>query len=228
MFLEQFFFPRHCLSCGKIGSYFCSDCNSKLKRVKKQVCIYCFKPSLAGLTHISCKRRYGVDGFIGLFYYHGVAGRVIKKLKYKLVKAGFDDFLNSIKADILQNLSPIMKINNSITICPVPLHKTRERWRGFNQALYIAEYISSLFNKPLDNILLRKKDTVPQSFLKDHSKRKSNVKGAFEIRSGVDIKGKNFILVDDIVTSGHTTKEAARVLKTGGAENVFVFSIARG
>lgn len=135
-------------------------------------------------------------------------------------------------------------------IVPVPLHKKRLRWRGFNQAQLLADYLSINltpgFPIPvLNNFLLRQKNTHSQMEIKNYTQRQKNMEGAFAIhpiKSGEAgaklfnrvskenknlISGKNILLVDDISTTGSTLFECAKVLKTAGAQSVFGVVIAR-
>ena len=77
------------------------------------------------------------------------------------------------------------------------------------------------------NLLVRKIETKPQVAF-NKKVRKENIKGAFVIRDGVDIKGKDLVLVDDVFTSGATMMEAAKVLKQAGAGSVFAMTVALG
>ena len=226
--IKELLFPKHCLVCGALGSYLCDKCYSRLKRVSTQTCLYCFKPSLLGLTHPSCKRKFGVDGFITLYKYRGVGGKLIKRLKYKLVKDAFNDVLNKMREELGSKLAFLTSL--SPLVVPIPLHRDRLLWRGFNQSEYVAKFISQSLNFDLSPTLLRRKKRTSPQFGLTHSERARNLKGAFTLNNlGKEkIFGKTILLVDDIVTSGHTVREAAFVLKKGGAKSVFVFSIARG
>ncbi len=227
MFLENILFPKHCLSCGKIGNVLCDACKSKITKVRTQSCIYCFKPSLAGFTHHSCRRRFGVDELVSVYRYDGVVRRVLKKVKYKLTRKSFLWFLNEIFIDIQTGFNQALKIHKNITLCPIPLHPTRQRQRGFNQVEIIAKFLSLKFKIPISNLLVRVKNTKPQSDLQTHQERKNNIKNSFKlIKKDINL-GKTVMLVDDIVTSGHTVREAAYILKRNKIKKVIVFSLAR-
>jgi ComF family protein len=105
-------------------------------------------------------------------------------------------------------------------IIPVPLHRSRERKRGFNQA----ELIAARLRRPVDKRLLRRrKNTGSQTGL-GRSERRRNLAGAFEVRG--ELKG-TVIVVDDVYTTGSTMNEIARTLKRAGAERVEVLTVAR-
>ena len=227
MFFENILFPKHCLSCGKIGNVLCSRCKQETANVRTQVCVYCFKPSLAGFTHHSCKHKYGLDELISVYRYDGVIRKVLKKVKYKLTRKSFFWFLDAVFDDIKKRVNVILKIHNNIVLCPIPLHTNRYKQRGFNQAEIISNFLSSKFNIPTDILLSRIIDTKPQSNIKKHTERRRNIQGSFLLERNVRVEGKTVVLVDDIVTSGHTLREAGYILKKAGAKKVVAFTIAR-
>ncbi len=112
-------------------------------------------------------------------------------------------------------------------VLPVPLHLTRLRWRGFNQSLILARAIGQRINTPVDPWLLsRTRPTPPQTQL-SREERRANVRGAFQVNTPALAKGKRFLLVDDVYTSGATVEECARTLYQNGARSVDVFTLAR-
>ncbi|MBA4319189.1 MAG: hypothetical protein C0412_12380 [Flavobacterium sp.] len=119
-------------------------------------------------------------------------------------------------------------------IIPIPLHPRRLRWRGFNQAQLLAEYLGANLTPGLpipflNNLLLRQKYTHPQMEIKNYSQRQKNMANAFALNKENEslITGKNVLLVDDIATTGSTLFECARILKMAGAQSVFGVVIAR-
>jgi ComF family protein len=110
-------------------------------------------------------------------------------------------------------------------IVPVPLHPTRLRERGFNQALELARPIARRWRIPiLANHVYRARATAPQSQL-DLKTRLTNVRGAFVVKR--PIHARHVAIVDDVVTTGSTVGELARVLRAAGVEVVQVWSVAR-
>ena len=115
----------------------------------------------------------------------------------------------------------------AVLIMPVPLHPKRLRERGFNQSLLLARHVSRALHIDLDFLSLRRvRYTPPQASLAK-SERKQNVRGAFELKNQDAVKGINILLVDDVVTTGNTLNECARILRKGGARKVFGLSLAR-
>ncbi len=219
-------FPRFCLGCGYIGSYICPACEKKLKHRKDQErCFYCKKKSYLGLTHPKCKRRRGVDGYVFLYLYTGLFKKIIHSVKY----GGAYKILNEMS--LFETESPLrtlLKWNSLLRLrCQaVPLHIEKQKERGFNQVEHILRPISLLLNAETLNILTKIKKTKSQASLQTRGARQKNIKGSFALTASH--VPENILLVDDVVTTGFTAKECVRVLRKGGAKNVFVFSLARG
>lgn len=111
-------------------------------------------------------------------------------------------------------------------IVPVPLSPTRLRERGYNQAELLAAGVASLFNVPLSvRNLVRLRHTQSQVFL-PQKERWTNISGAFTISFPNKIKGRNVLLVDDLLTTGATASEASKALKHAGARRVGVLTFA--
>ncbi len=112
-------------------------------------------------------------------------------------------------------------------IMPVPLHRSRLHYRGFNQALLLARGVADRFSLPLcyDN-LYRSRPTRPQVELSGMD-RVRNVAGAFGLFRPLQVAGKSVLLVDDVFTTGATMNECARVLKEAGATEVKALTLAR-
>jgi ComF family protein len=111
-------------------------------------------------------------------------------------------------------------------IVPMPLH-WRKRWsRGYNQSELLAKEVARRWGVPVKNIVRRVKATAPQAGL-SNSKRRLNVRAAFRMRKGTNIKGLRVLLIDDVVTTGSTASACASVLKRAGASHVAVAAVAR-
>ncbi|MBI4846389.1 MAG: ComF family protein [Candidatus Omnitrophica bacterium] len=120
-----------------------------------------------------------------------------------------------------------LNINTIDLISSVPLHKSKIRERGFNQAEILAEHIAIGLKKKYDRgLLIRNKKTITH-FLLDQNARFKNLAAAFKCRDTACIKGKSVLLVDDIFTSGATANECAKAIKQAGALKVNVITMAR-
>ena len=110
---------------------------------------------------------------------------------------------------------------------PVPLHPKRLRWRGFNQAVILAREVGRQWQVPVDPfVLIRSRETSLQTELAEEESRK-NVRSAFAVNLEKSIRGKIFLLVDDVYTSGATVNECSRALLRAGAKEVYVLTLAR-
>ncbi|KKS13197.1 MAG: hypothetical protein UU70_C0021G0008, partial [Candidatus Yanofskybacteria bacterium GW2011_GWA1_41_6] len=113
-------------------------------------------------------------------------------------------------------------------LVPVPLHKKREYWRGFNQAELLARLIARHYRLDIGEGLVRSVDSIPQAKLENRPKRLLNVQGLYKCKKPEVFKDRHVILVDDVCTTGATLNECARVLKDAGAVSVIALAIARG
>jgi competence protein ComFC len=223
-------FPQKCLGCGKVGSYFCPDCLNLILLKDQQICPICGRASLGGVTHHFCRRPLGLDGLTSIFAYKGVVAKAIKKLKYKFAKDLAEElvelFLSFCGEEKL--FSDFCCLPN-VVLVPIPLHPQRLRWRGFNQAELLGKLIAkNLEIKFVPGLLLRVKNTKPQVEL-DKAQRQINIRRAFALNRNCKLKigNWNFILFDDVWTTGATLKEAGKVLKRNGAKKVWGLTIAR-
>lgn len=223
MFLNLLF-PKICLGCGQWGNYLCSDCQKEIKPVLNQICPLCCLPSFKGKTHPACQKKESLDGLISLFYYRGLIRKVIFKLKYRFVKDLKGELSDLLIKNILLQKPSFLK-DSSLILIPVPLHKKRQNFRGFNQTEVLGQDLALFFNwqfKP--HLLRRTKNILPQASL-NKEQRMKNIKGAFEINASV--RGLNFLIFDDVWTTGSTLKEMALVLKKNKAKKVWGLTICR-
>lgn len=222
--LLDLLFPKRCVSCGKLGSYICRECFSKIEYLQKPVCPVCQRQAIGGKTHPGCQGKYNLDGLVVACRYTGPVRAAIQKVKYRWAYDICQILLEILTASLWKfDLPP------DLILVPVPLHSRRRRWRGFNQAELLAKEIAKRFNQPYGDLISRAQETRTQVGLSKKA-RKENVRGVFALKKSVtgQIRDKNFLLVDDVYTSGATMQEAARVLKKAGANNVWAMAIALG
>lgn len=154
---------------------------------------------------------------------------LIHLLKYGSVRPAAN-VLGRMLAEAIQTLEPKFPAD-SVAVVPVPLHRTRLRERGFNQAELIAR--AALKLSPGQNrtrlcagVLERKRETASQIGLTSHQRRE-NLRGAFGVAQAEAVKGREVLVVDDVYTTGATVSECARVLRRAGATKVWVATVAR-
>lgn len=154
-------------------------------------------------------------------YYGGVLKHLILNLKYKHdFSAG--DILSEILAEYIKK--NIDYSNYILTY--IPLSKKSKKKRGFNQCEYISKKISRILNIEVLEILVKDKETIEQKKLKKHERSK-NIQGAFKKKNGIDIKGYNIILIDDVSTTGNTMMEAYRILQKNSVKNIKLLTLAK-
>ena len=155
--------------------------------------------------------------------YDGALKELIHSFKYK-GKTALAGIFSRLMIDYIKENLEIAAVD---LITVVPLHKKRLREREFNQSLLLAGPISKKFAIPLINTLEKARLTRYQNELLK-SERLKNLLGAFSVSPKVDIKAKNILLIDDIMTTGSTLGECAKTLLNGGAKSVKCFTLARG
>jgi len=223
MELMDILFPRTCAVCSRWGEYLCSDCLNKLSLNFKTICPQCCKPSINGITHSRCHRPLGLDGLTASFAYKGVVEALLRKFKYGLVSDISETLFNLV---ISYTYLSFLNSKNWLVV-PVPLHSSRLRWRGFNQAELLAQSLATYLELPYSSkILQRSRKTKVQSLL-NGEERSLNMKDAFQLtQPKASLKGIDILLVDDVWTTGSTLKEAAKPLKRAGAKSVWGLVLA--
>lgn len=207
---------RVCLNCEKkivkITAPVCIRCGRKLNRYinkGKEICSDCLKEKL----YFEEARAFGS--------YEGILKKLIYEFKYK-GKKELALFLGAKMFDVFQSLS----WSFIDFIVPVPLHKRRERERGYNQALLLAKVLKRKTGIPISKALIRIKDTEHQTVL-SKTYRQKNLDDAFKVKSKKFYK-KIILLVDDVYTTGSTVNSCAKSLKQAGASKIYVLTCARG
>lgn len=109
----------------------------------------------------------------------------------------------------------------------VPLSSKRRKKRGYDQAELLARALGEELDLPVEPLLVKLRDNPPQSLQADEGSRRVNVLGAYELTAGAAVEGKTILLADDVVTTGSTLSEGARILRTAGAKEVYCVTLAR-
>ena len=228
MFLLDLLYPKFCLGCSRIGSYVCPRCFKRLKIINKPVCAYCNKDSYLGLTHPKCLKKLSIDGILSIYHYDNLLKKILKNIKYRLATIVWDELWKSIPEKDIGRLFTFKKTLLNVYIQPIPLSQSKYRLRGFNQAMLIAKYFNKILNFPMINVLIRSREALAQAQIKSKKSRYKNVKNIFLVKKRADIKNKIIVLIDDVVTTGATLKEACRMLKKAGAKKVYALTLAKG
>jgi len=155
-----------------------------------------------------------LDGAVSVGQYEGVARDIVRALKYRHTK--------DLARVMAERMRPLLEAEGPNSVFPIPLHRSRLRERGFNQAELL---VTRLECAPAEGMLVRLRKTRPQFGL-SHAERTTNVAGAFEYR-GPSLKGQRVVVIDDVITTGATVNECARVLRDAGAISVRAMAFAR-
>ena len=111
-------------------------------------------------------------------------------------------------------------------IIPIPLHHLKKAERGYNQAFYIAKGFGKILDIPVTNKFLKRNRFTETQTQMNSAERAENMRDAFSVKNTSKLNGKNILLVDDVITTGATTRECGRVLLRGGAKKVYATSVA--
>ncbi len=223
-------FPKRCPVCHEVvedkGQPVCVICRTKLVDVTKNFCQKCGKPLLTGEQEycMDCiRKKHWFDKGRAAFVYDETMRRSIAMYKYK----GRKEYAAFYAEELLRRCAKEMLLWGGEVFIPIPLHPSRRRKRGFNQAELLARWLSKKSKIPMDSrLLLRTKRTHTQKDLSSQE-RLANLKDAFFVRKGA-LPYKNIILVDDIYTTGSTMDAAAKILKENGVHRVYFLSICVG
>ncbi len=222
-------FPLHCPVCDEIvrrnKGLICADCSDIPRRVAAPKCICCGK-HLDAEDIFRCRDCSGLqrnfDRGIALYEYSSVHDSI-----YAFKNRGRTDYVEFYGEEMRKYLLEDILRMKADAIIPIPLHKSKLRERGYNQAALLAREISKGAGVPIrEDILTRRLKTKAQKKM-DHAARQNNMKKAFHMAKN-DVKLKTIILVDDVFTTGNTLDAAAEVLKRGGIDRVFFVALAIG
>lgn len=228
--------PAPCLGCGAVlptaGSTLglCLICNTRLLRWPETGCTTCGAP--AESTELPHHHRCGgclaepppYDRLWSGWSYEPPLDAVVTGLKFRRL-----DYLGSqlgralapLVLPMLQGLEPRPDV-----VVPIPLHPLRLLRRGYNQAALIARPLAVALGSPVRQLLTRWRLTPAQSSL-GSDQRRQNLRHAFSVWSKAQCRGRNVLLVDDVVTTGSTLRAAALCLRRAGARSVIAVTVAR-
>lgn len=251
------FIPATCVECGEFGNNLCNKCAIKIKLIEDQVCPNCrVKSNYGEFCSERCREKIFdskecfLDGIIVCTHYEkkGIIEKLITRFKYK-----FSEEIKDILCPLINGTFKRLK-NFDVTasadlyfnfVIPVPLHSKREKMRGFNQAEILANSIHSQDGNSNEkikkiNILKRKYNTFPQAKL-DRRGRLVNLTNAFELKitndpenknfdkpKTLNYHNKNFLIIDDVCTTGSTLNECARALQPLHPKKIYGLVLARG
>jgi ComF family protein len=234
----NFLYPPRCAVCGTrlglgAGNRVCADCIERVERLPEPLCSTCGAPLESAVgTQSRCSRCLGSPPYfataraIARYRPSAESERNSLPALIRRHKYGLDQSLEKALAEFLGDELPDTTADCDLVI-PVPLHRSRLWWRGFNQAALLAAVVARRIGAPLEvSALARIRATTPQTS-QNHDARRRNVRGAFAVRHPGRVTGRRVLLVDDVMTTGATADECARVLLKAGAARVDVLTLAR-
>ncbi len=225
--LLRFLVPPLCIACEQEidEGLLCGDCYDMIQIVAPPFCQGCGRPLSTGDSCRACVRhRPDFDRLRAWAVFAPPVDKIIHAFKYGN-RQSLARLLGRSMARVLESDTILATADR---VVPVPLHKGRQRDRGYNQALLLSRVVSLESAQPVLDCLVRTRDTPTQTKLTDGDRR-DNVAGAFRLRDDAIVTGKSLLLIDDVMTTGATLNECASVLKQAGARSVgaLVSAIAR-
>ena len=198
----DFFFPPRCVFCGRVleerGKEMCDTCRAALPR--------------AADTEYRCAF---VHAYTAPFYYEEPVRQGLLTYKFDNAPARGHAFGRMLGEDILRR-----NITDYDVISWVPLSAKRFRRRGYDQARILAEAAAEVLQAEAVPLLRKVRNASPQSRIRSAEERRANISGCYVVNGAADIRGKRILLIDDIITTGATLSECARMLLTSGAKSV--------
>lgn len=210
------------------GHGICGSCAKEISWLAPPFCPSCALPihSPAVSSHVCGECMRDPPPFCSaraLVVYNQEVFPLLHKMKYgpdaSLARFMGELLVLNLKEELLSLLTDL--------VVPVPLHASRLRHRGFNQAAFMGKAVARTLGVPLELGLLERHRATPPQVGLSRIQRRENVKGAFSVRQKGLIKGKTILLVDDVYTTGATLREASRELIGKGAAQVHVLTFAR-
>lgn len=230
--LVSLFYPPFCAVCaGAIGpnESLCASCAEQAPRIRPPFCAKCSQPFAGAIsgsfTCANCANRVlHFEAGVSPYRSRGVVREVVHSFKYGR-QIHLRHLLGRWMGEALAD--PRLAGRRFDLVVPVPLHPTRQRERGFNQAELLAAALQRSSGLPGRDVLQRTRYTATQTQF-DRSERMENLRGAFRLRHGSNVQDLRMLLVDDVLTTGSTLSECASVLRDAGALSVHAVTVARG
>ncbi len=222
-------YPPRCRVCGEWSGgagEICADCRDGFEWIVRPICPVCGRPFQSSPHDHPCGecllKPPRFDALRSVAIYRGSLRETILRFKF----SGRTSLAPQLGRFLFEVFETEFAHQDFDSVIPVPLHRARLKWRGFNQSLLLAGEVgkrAGLWADPYS--LARKRATLPQVNLTDNQ-RAINIKGAFDVKRPGFIKNRNILLVDDVSTTGITLNECARTLKKHRAASVYCLTIA--
>ena len=228
--LEEIFVDKYnCIACDrelkkKSSLGLCEECKDKLSFIEDRICKKCGRMQLDEADYCTtCKEhKREFDVARSCVIYDDAAKEIVRGLKF-----GGKKYLAKYVANFLvERYEDAFKDKSFDIVIPVPLTKKRKKSRRYNQSWEIAKVFANKLGLTADEGIVEKiKETQEQAKLSG-KEREANVVGAFEVKEPEKVKDKSVLIIDDVMTTGSTASEIAKVLKKSGASNVYLLTFA--
>lgn len=208
--IAHLLYPWKCVFCESVlkDTDICRECEEKL-------------PYTVGDS--AMQKFPFIDKCVSPLYYKDKVRASVHRYKFGGCSA-YSQRYAALMSDCVENNLDCRSID---VISWIPLSKKRLRQRGYDQARLLAEEIAAKTGLPCRQLLQKVKNNSAQSLTRDAKQRRENVAGVYALDDGADVSGLRILLVDDVVTTGATMSEAARILRKAGAKSVFGVTLAR-
>lgn len=223
--LTDVVWPPSCTVCDELlpgPGAFCEGCGHEVLELPTVHCQRCAEPG--AFPRGRCQRCSSAEvpwaKAFAPFEHEGSVARAIHRLKYE----DQSHLSRALGVLLARAARPVFEVMPG-PLVPMPLHLTRFRQRSYDQAALLARSVAQELGRPLALDWLRRVRATPRQVGLDEAQRERNVRGAFE--AGAGVRGQSVVIIDDVLTSGASAREAARVLRQAGASRVFVMTLAR-
>lgn len=218
-----FIVPHDCFVCGQEGEVICQSCLSKLPGYNP-VCFKCYQPSDKWKLCQYCMPGFPFKSAIIIKHYDGYAKKLVWELKNNGLQEAARIIARCMYETIRSNkIISEQQMSNTILV-PAPTSNKRRRQRGYDQSELIAKELSLASGLPYKKLLMRNGDIHQVG--SSAELRRLHLKGSFAIKNLKFIQSKTVILIDDVITTGSTLEEAARILINNGAAQIHTICFA--
>lgn len=212
----NFYAPAKCLTCGREGSILCTGCLADIPANSLSRCFVCGAQTDDFATCPKCRKKTVLDNVWVAADYAGTVKRLVQGYKYERQRSSA-----RVLAQILDRALPYL--DESTVITHVPTATSRIRTRGYDHALLLARELSHI--RKLQHRSLLGRIGQSQQMGANRKDRLKQMKHSFIATKPRQIKGKNILLVDDVLTTGSTLKFAAKTLKAAGAKSIVAATV---
>lgn len=223
-------YPPRCPICDGIvekKGAICPDCRGKLSYVKEPRCKKCGRPLLEDTREfcsICSNKAFHFREGMSVFVYDGAVRKSVLAFKFK----NRPEYAFFYAEELHRQADAFIRSRRVEALVPVPVHPSRKRTRGYNQAELLAKQLGGIMDLPvMKDQLMRTKKTMPQKGLGSRE-RLQNLSDAFKWKTQIGTAARRILLVDDIFTTGSTIEACSRTILASGAKEIYFLCICTG